>query len=299
LDAVDIRICQMLMQDSRVPIREIGKRLNLTVAAVHRRVQTLQDLGIIKAYTGNLSLNHLGAVSILIHGYAKGNANEFSEKLDKDDRTYALLVAAGNYVFVMGCLERIEHLDAYAEHIRDVCDIESPVVGIEVFGPPGQTRMPESGSYELDDVDLDIIRALHWDSRKQIASIASEVGVSAKTVRRRLSALREKDKIELVIQWHPDASDDIISFTLLELPSGANRYELGKELMQLGPRIVFFRTFSNQPESLLLVTWSKTMKELKGLLDEVGENPMVKSLVPYIVYTGYRYQTWRDRLLDI
>jgi DNA-binding Lrp family transcriptional regulator len=299
MDEVDIRICQMLMQDSRIPLREMGERLNLTVAAVHRRVQTLQDLGIIRAYTGNLSLNHLGAVSILIHGWTKGNVDALSKKLEADNQTYAMLVAAGNYLFVMGYLEKIEHLDAYAEHVKGVCELESPIIGIEVFGPPGQNRVLASGGYEVDDIDLGIIRSLHWDSRKQISRIGEEVGVSARTVRRRLDALLENKKLELVIQWHPDASDDVISLTVLKLVTEANRYQLGGGLMmRFGSRVVFFRTFSNQPETLLLVTWSNTMRELKGFLDEIGENPMVESFVPYIVYTGYRYQTWRDLLLE-
>jgi DNA-binding Lrp family transcriptional regulator len=84
MDEVDIRICQMLMQDSRTPLRELGDRLGLTVAAIHRRVQALQNLGIIRAYTGNLSLNHLGAVPV--HGWSKEALDEMASALEQDAR---------------------------------------------------------------------------------------------------------------------------------------------------------------------------------------------------------------------
>ena len=114
-----------------------------------------------------------------------------------------------------------------------------------------------------------------------------------------MQRMMDEHAIELVIQWHPDASDDIFSFTHLTLDPAADRFQLGRALMrEHGARVVFFRAFSNQPHELIAVTWSNSLKQLRLLTEVLASRSEVVSAVPYVVYSGYRYETWRDRLLD-
>ena len=91
-----------------------------------------------------------------------------------------------------------------------------PTVGITVSPIPiiKQNINSQIGFCELD---YKIVRSMKDDSRKAISVVAEELGVSAKTVRRRLIRMIKNYLIEFSIDWYPDASNDIISIFHVQL----------------------------------------------------------------------------------
>lgn len=63
MDDVDLRICELLFNNSRCPHRELASMLGISVTAVHRRVESLIDEGIIKEFTANISKSYLKRLS--------------------------------------------------------------------------------------------------------------------------------------------------------------------------------------------------------------------------------------------
>lgn len=59
-DEIDVRILQALQADSRISIRELSKRINLSPPAVTERVRKLEEHNIIEGYTINISKKELG-----------------------------------------------------------------------------------------------------------------------------------------------------------------------------------------------------------------------------------------------
>ena len=57
-DETDVRILRELQADSRISIRELSKRVNLSPPSVTERVRRLEDHHIIEGYT-ILSLIHI------------------------------------------------------------------------------------------------------------------------------------------------------------------------------------------------------------------------------------------------
>jgi len=68
MDKVDVILCQLLMANSRLSYRELADKLNLSVTAVHKRIQSIMELGIIRKFTANISLGALKATHIIIFG---------------------------------------------------------------------------------------------------------------------------------------------------------------------------------------------------------------------------------------
>lgn len=64
MDKTDISLCLFLMSNSRTPYHELAVRLGLSINAVHKRIGTLMDSGIIRAFTARPSLLSLGALSV-------------------------------------------------------------------------------------------------------------------------------------------------------------------------------------------------------------------------------------------
>lgn len=60
LDATDRRILSVLQKDGRITNAELSERVNLSPSACHRRVQQLEDAGIIAAYVALLDARRMG-----------------------------------------------------------------------------------------------------------------------------------------------------------------------------------------------------------------------------------------------
>ncbi|MEL7658498.1 MAG: Lrp/AsnC family transcriptional regulator [Bacillota bacterium] len=62
IDEIDVRILHELQTDSRISIRELSKRVNLSPPSVTERVRRLEDNNIIEGYTIRLNKKKLGFV---------------------------------------------------------------------------------------------------------------------------------------------------------------------------------------------------------------------------------------------
>lgn len=60
MDQTDARIISELQNDSRLSIRELAKRINLSAPSVAERVRKLEDKGIIEGYTIKLNRKKMG-----------------------------------------------------------------------------------------------------------------------------------------------------------------------------------------------------------------------------------------------
>jgi DNA-binding Lrp family transcriptional regulator len=60
LDALDLRLLELIQADSRVPQSELGARVHLSTAAVNRRLKRMRDEGVIQRYGAVLSPAALG-----------------------------------------------------------------------------------------------------------------------------------------------------------------------------------------------------------------------------------------------
>ena len=56
VDKTDVILCQLLLADSRLSYRKLAEKLNLSVTAVHNRIQSLIEMGIIRKFNAKLSL---------------------------------------------------------------------------------------------------------------------------------------------------------------------------------------------------------------------------------------------------
>ncbi len=53
-DDIDRKIIGLLREDARRTVRDISKRVDLTVAPVRRRIDRLESTGVIEGYTGSI-----------------------------------------------------------------------------------------------------------------------------------------------------------------------------------------------------------------------------------------------------
>ena len=293
MDDTDIKLCQLLLANSRLSYDELASNLGLSINAVHKRVKILLDLRIIRSFTARLSLTALSAINIWIYGRSQSkHLEESHSRLQKNDSTYWVAYSGGELLYVGAYLRDISELESYVSFVRSQGQMSDPIVAI-LPSLPGRFSLDE-----LHQLDYQIISALHKDSRKPLADVATELHVSTKTVRNRLDKMIDKRLIDFSMDWYPDASNDIVAIFHVSISANGDRIRVFSSILEkFIPHVLFAVPFSNLPNQLVAFVWTNTMKELEGLRTEIGKINGVESVVSNVLQIGYSSDTWRDRVL--
>lgn len=295
MDETDIRIALMLLVNSRRSYREIGDRLELSANAVYKRVQGLIENCVIRGYTAKLSLKVLAAHNVIVWGRTdRSELTDLLTKLGVHESIYWVTLASGNYFFIGTYLRSIDELGPVLDFIRVTAGISEPTVGIVP-----SVKEDEDIDELLTPLDYEIVDSLRDDAKKPLSEVSEEIGVSTRTVRRRLSTLEKHGWIDLSILWYPEASNDIITLFELDInPSVDKRDVLGSLRGELSPSHILTWDFNNLPNKALMITWTPTMGDLRRLRASIEEVTGIFGTVSYIIYMGRIFPTWRDIFIN-
>jgi DNA-binding Lrp family transcriptional regulator len=301
MDEIDLKIILLLMNNSRLTYREISEHLNLSVNAVFKRVQSLTDLKIIEKFVARIKPYAVNAIYAFIFGQSNSQDidNAISE-LGKHDNTWQIMLSSRNYMYIGAILENIHQLDEYGSYISQIVEIQSPKIGFlsgVQYKSPVPYIIPKSGSMNFDDLDLEIIRSLHKDSRKPISEIADEVDRTSNTIRRRLTRLIEEGIIDLSINFNPVESNDIFVLFQINTSPMIDKNQFAKYLHdKYDPNLLYCWTFSNHPNLIVCWVWANTMKELNELVERVKREKIESIMFDIMSKVSY-FDTWKEKML--
>jgi DNA-binding Lrp family transcriptional regulator len=293
MDEIDIRICTMLLMNSRQPYRELADKLGLSLNAVFKRVQNLIDTGLIVRFSTSINLNYYNGINVWIFGHTDRDILDINaDPPAGDENIYWIARCGGNYVYIGAFLKDMNELDACASMVKKEFKLIDMIVAI--YASSDQPLVP---GFTLSKLDHRIIEALHDDSRKSLADIAMEVGTSTKTVSTHIDRMTSENLISFSIDWYPDKSNNIIATFHLSLPETVEKKKAGMDLLQkYHPNAIFFSSFVNIPNFLILGIWAPTMKTVNDIrLKLQHEFPTV---IPNVIYAGKVFKTWKDKEID-
>ena len=118
LDQFDLKILKIIQEDARIAQKDLGMRVNLSTAAVNRRLKKLSDDGVIKSYPANIEPIFIGLPITIIT-----MVEILSEQLEHLDVTRGLFSSceyiqqsyyvAGEWDFVL--IFQVKDMDQYTE----------------------------------------------------------------------------------------------------------------------------------------------------------------------------------------
>jgi len=302
MDDTDLRLFQLFYGNTRQSYRDLAERLGLTVQAVHRRIKAMEDEGIVERYTAHLSVPYLGAVPVYLSGRSRAaSADEALEKLRSDDSVELVMTSGGNMLFVRLLLRSISELEEHVEFVRDAAKLEdaSPI-GLEGLVQVGDqsTAQPPRRTFEPSPLDYRILNELHRDSRAAVADIAGALGVSAKTVARRLDRMTKEGVIEFRVIGRLGAVPGSAGIMLITLRPGTDRTQFRRELKAaFGLRLIQAMTYANLPEKLFCLAWAPTNAGFSEMVDRIARDEHVAAVSSHVIFKEYHLDTWRDKLV--
>ena len=134
LDKMDLKILQLLQTDSTMPVAEIGRQIGLSTTPCWRRIQKLEEQGILKERVALLDAEKVNAgvtvfVSITTSQHSKDWLDKFQNVISKFPEVVELYRMSGKVDYLMRVV--VSDIAAYDDFYKrlisqiDITDVSS------------------------------------------------------------------------------------------------------------------------------------------------------------------------------
>lgn len=226
LDKRDITLISVLDTDARATAKQLGKAINLSPEAAARRVEKLEENGVIAQYFTQINFSKLGysliRFYIALQNYTPTLVEQIVTFTKKRPHIWTVYETDGEYDIAIGLL--VKNLDEYYSFERDFLTAFGQYVhDKEVSTFTSLLHFPRSylrdehlrdrkyfeehsqPTYEIDDVDRRMLQILATDARVSLVDLAKKLRVSTGTVQYRKKKL-EDENIILAYRAHINIS---------------------------------------------------------------------------------------------
>lgn len=131
MDITDYRIIEILQDDGRISMKDLGKIVGLTSPAVSERVKRLEESGVIEGYRAIVNPDSLGRViKAFIHiSLANNKYAEFLETAKKDHRIVECHHVTGDDCSLLKVMVKdMYELEAVIESIKKIGSTKTSVI---------------------------------------------------------------------------------------------------------------------------------------------------------------------------
>ena len=303
MDDIDRKLLLLMCENPRMQNREIEKKLGMSRQSIHHRMLALSKSGVFRLMKPGVSIHYIDGVAAAVWGRSKtSSVEETLDKLGESEFVGRVVVAGGNYLYILGCLRNTSELDGYVEFVKRTAEIQEPTIGLAVFSDgilpySGEQRMQ---SYrKLSPLDLRIIISLRGNVRKPVGEIAEMLGVTAKTVSRHLNDMISRGSLDYDIPWDIPLGEDMLTVVHVCLKGDADKVRVARRLISKDPvHLSYFRSFSNLPDFLLGLISSDKMIEIRRMIAVIREDEDVVTITSNLVYYERQYDNWTETLPD-
>jgi len=291
MDDIDLIVFRKLIENCRLTYRELAEITNMSVSAIHKRIYNLVADEVIEAFIARPSLIALKYLVIVTFGISKAKSlDAVREELGQHENITTIVIGSGKFLMIVGLLRDLSELQEYSTYISGTAQYNDPTIGI--------VNMPYITTPEpLTSIDFKILKTLNRDARKPITDIADDVGLSVKTVRKRLDRMRENKLADFTIETSFKAENNLTTVFLIYLNDGTSINSTIQHLNEkYNQNITYILSFSNIPNFLMLYIWTKTAQHSQKIQEEL-QNEGFKDIIPHIFLTVKYFDNWIDQLL--
>ncbi len=127
LDEVDLKILNILQKNARTTASSISEKISMSIPAITRRIQKMEDLEIIKGY--RIIIDH-EKVDMNVHGYLIASVQstrlprfyDYIQKIDNITRCETIISGGKEIILEFYFSELNQLMEFYESQIRDYID---------------------------------------------------------------------------------------------------------------------------------------------------------------------------------
>ena len=269
MDKLDVQILSKLLNNCRIPDRQIGKEIGISGVAVRSRIQKMIGRKIIEEFALKIEPPVLG-YSVL---YFVVVGKELVDILNK-------IRLVGEPFFVVPCVGGVTVCSIVVKEdpttkMELAKNLLNDVRVLSIF----EAKNPEIRS-DLTKTDIEIIDILLKNPRLKIEEISKRSGFSTKTVTRSLDKLQNDEAIQFTLIYDPRNMGEFIPFAILVSVQG----DVKKTLLRLQKE--FVNEFLQKPfvhiDKIVLFMYSDNIFKIDDLSRRVHDIEGVNSVDLFI-----------------
>ena len=269
MDKLDVQILSKLLNNCRIPDRQIGKEIGISGVAVRSRIQKMIGRKIIEEFALKIEPPVLG-YSVL---YFVVVGKELVDILNK-------IRLVGEPFFVVPCVGGVTVCSIVVKEdpttkMELAKNLLNDVRVLSIF----EAKNPEIRS-DLTKTDIEIIDILLKNPRLKIEEISKRSGFSTKTVTRSLDKLQSDEAIQFTLIYDPRNMGEFIPFAILVSVQG----DVKKTLLRLQKE--FANEFLQKPfvhiDKIVLFMYSDNIFKIDDLSRRVHDIEGVNSVDLFI-----------------
>lgn len=293
LDKIDLTILATLSRDSRTSYNSIGALIGLTSKSVKARVNNMIRSGVIETFIVRVNPSAFGYRTAQVLISAKIGITK--EEVILHIKQFGALVY---HVHHMGktsvaalIINKSWDDNLIIQSLND-CLRPATVSSIAIS--------EQSISMSLSDTDLRIIKCLlQSGARTEISEIAKEIGLSEKTITRRLTKMKEGRLLEFSLQCDPAAMIGYIQFALPIIVMKQHRSSIVERIFaEFQENILYAPSIIDPNDWLVFVLFAENVFKVDSVLTKVESFEGVKSVDIYILIKWQYYDDWILREIE-
>ena len=291
MDDKDIEILKLLLFDGRMSYESIAKKVKLTPYLVKRKINNLVEMGVIMKFVTNLNfmMFHKSVCYTLADIKEGTDQQELIERLGQLDEVTGGAISLQNKMQIIHTYSDDHDFKKNLEKLMQFKEIQN----IENF----ILLVPQSFDFKntrLTKTDWKIINSIKDNCRKTDIDIANELGISSKTVKRRLSYLRENNIILFMIDLDTSAAD-FLSYLLIVKFQRIATESLSK-VTKIVQKYFYMWRIANQ-EAFIFTVFINKLRDIDEQVKEIEKIPYVKEVISYVPTKMFYFRSWIDKLI--
>lgn len=291
MDDKDLDILKLLLFDGRMSHESIAKKVKLTPYLVKKRVNNLVDLGVIQKFVTNLNFL-IFQKSVC---YTLAEVKQGTDQQDLIERIGQLDEVGGGAISLQNKMQIIHTYSDdhdFKKNLEKLMQFEE-IVNMENFIlliPP----ILDFKSERLTKTDWKIINSIKDNCRKTDIEIANELGISSKTVKRRLRYLRDNNIILFMIDLDTSAAD-FLSYLLIVIFQKIASESYNK-IIEIVKNYFYVWRVANQ-EAFIFTVFIDKLREIDEQVKKIEKVPYVKEVISFVPTKMFYFESSLDKLI--
>jgi DNA-binding Lrp family transcriptional regulator len=300
VDETDLKIISTLSKDCRESYMSIGSAVGMSSKSVKARVDTMLSNGVIEEFVVRVNPVALGygiSCVLIVREHSENPAdivNRLNLLGDVSSHTKCL---GGISAFCLAIKE------GYEDKLRLLLDSLKPATVHVMFTSklsPSSSLSHLRNKPELSETDLRIIRCLLSNPRMELNEIGRTTSMSAKTVNRRLTRMRDNNVLKFFISCNPAYTLGYIQFGLIVNTVDKSFFSQTVERIyeELGQNILCQPPVIDPDNVITVILFSQDIFTANGILKKVESFNGVKRVELFIITETTNYHEWVQREID-
>ena len=217
IDKIDKKILYELEADSRQPISRIARHIGFSKQFTNYRIERMKDIGIINSFTTIVDRQKIGLSCVSMFVKLRGGSTESEQEIISKVKSLPLTGWLGKTIGRWDLLLTFLLRDVYdinnafqtimpcfgqsiSEHLilfdlREYRNVRKVIYG-KPKGKPLFFLIGENKKVTIDEKDYELLKLLSANSRIPILECALKLGLSDKTVKRKIKHLQKSKVIQ-------------------------------------------------------------------------------------------------------